>query len=129
MAQSDGHDSPGLIDELVPRHTAVVDEIVVRFEDAVRQPVVTQELPDVFDRIELGTFRGTLLAGHRRRFHDQRFCRLLRHLTRKLATTNLDIAMDVREAVELLQAKAGVTAAEAYAIASAWASTSAWRRQ
>src|SRR5258708_15952237 len=57
LAQSDGHDSPGLIDELVPRHTAVVDEIVVRFEDAVRQPVVTQELPDVFDRIELGTFR------------------------------------------------------------------------
>ena len=38
MAQSDGHDAPGLIDELVPRHTAVVDEIVVRFEDAVRQP-------------------------------------------------------------------------------------------
>jgi len=57
LAQSDGHDPPGLIDELVPRHTAVVDEIVVRFEDAVRQPVVTQELPDVFDRIELGTFR------------------------------------------------------------------------
>ena len=57
MAQSDGHDAPGLIDELVPRHTAVVDEIVVRFEDTVRQPVVAQELPDVFDRIELGTFR------------------------------------------------------------------------
>ena len=54
LAQSDGHDSPGLIDELVPRQTAVVDEIVVRFEDAVRQPVVTQELPDVFDWIELG---------------------------------------------------------------------------
>ena len=47
LAQSDGHDSPGLIEELVPRHTAVVDEIIVRFEDAVRQPVVTQELPDV----------------------------------------------------------------------------------
>src|SRR4051812_36357929 len=57
LAQSDGHDSPRLIDELVPRHTAVVDEIIVRFEDAVRQPVVTQELPDVFDRIELGAFR------------------------------------------------------------------------
>src|SRR5258705_7498327 len=57
MAQSDGHDARGLIDELVPRHTAVVDEIVVRFEDTVRQPVVTQDLPDVFDRIELGTFR------------------------------------------------------------------------
>ena len=47
LAQSDGHDAPGLIDELVLRHTAVVDEIIVRFEDAVRQPVVTQELPDV----------------------------------------------------------------------------------
>ena len=35
----------------------MVDEIVVRFEDAVRKPVVAQELPDVFDRIELGTFR------------------------------------------------------------------------
>jgi hypothetical protein len=31
LAQSDGHDAPGLIDELVPRHTAVVDEIIVRF--------------------------------------------------------------------------------------------------
>ena len=56
-----GHDAPGLIDELVPRHTAVVDEIVVRFEDAVRQPVVTQELPDVFDRIELGNFGGSAI--------------------------------------------------------------------
>ena len=35
----------------------MVDEIVVRFEDAVGEPVVAQELPDVFDRIELGTFR------------------------------------------------------------------------
>ena len=28
----------------------MVDEIVVRFEDAARKPVVAQELPDVFDR-------------------------------------------------------------------------------
>ena len=35
MAQSDGHDSPGLIDEIVPSLAAVVDEIVVGFEDAV----------------------------------------------------------------------------------------------
>ena len=57
LAQSDGHDSPGLIDEIVPSLAAVVDEIVVGFKDAVGEPVVTQELPDVFDRIELGTFR------------------------------------------------------------------------
>jgi hypothetical protein len=34
----------------------MVDEIVVGFEDAVREPVVAHELPDIFDRIELGAF-------------------------------------------------------------------------
>jgi hypothetical protein len=56
LAQSNGHDAPGLIDELVPSVAAMVDEIVVGFEDAVREPVVAQKLPDVFDRIELGAF-------------------------------------------------------------------------
>jgi hypothetical protein len=56
LAQSDGHDAPGLIDELVPSVAAMVDEIVVGFEDAVREPVVAHKLPDVFDRIELGAF-------------------------------------------------------------------------
>src|SRR3546814_920138 len=31
----------------------MIDDIVVGFEDAVRQPVVAHELPDVLDRIEL----------------------------------------------------------------------------
>jgi hypothetical protein len=53
LAQSDGHDAPGLIEELVPGLTAMVDEIVVRFEDAIREPVVAHELPDVFYRVEL----------------------------------------------------------------------------
>jgi hypothetical protein len=56
LAQSNGHDAPGLIDELVPSVAAMVDEIVVGFEDAVREPVVAHKLPDVFDRIELGAF-------------------------------------------------------------------------
>jgi len=34
----------------------VIDEIVVRFEHAIGEPVVAHELPDVFDWIELGTF-------------------------------------------------------------------------
>ena len=34
----------------------LIDEIVV-FEDAVRRPIVAQEPPDVFDPIELGTYR------------------------------------------------------------------------
>jgi len=57
LAQSDGHDAPWLIDELVPGRTAMVDEIVVGFEDAIGEPIVAQELPDVFDRVELGAFR------------------------------------------------------------------------
>ena len=56
LAQSDGHDAPGLIDELVPGRAAVIDEIVVRFEHAIGEPVVAHELPDVFDWIELGAF-------------------------------------------------------------------------
>ena len=37
--------------------TAVIDEIVVGFEDTVREPVVAHELPNVFHRVELGGFR------------------------------------------------------------------------
>ena len=55
---SDGHDLPGLIDELVPGVAAVGDDILVGREDAVGQPVVAQELPDVFDRVELRRPRG-----------------------------------------------------------------------
>jgi len=33
-----------LIDQLVPRFAAMGDEVVPRFEDAVRKPVVTHEL-------------------------------------------------------------------------------------
>src|SRR6266704_6304138 len=48
IAVSDGHDLPGLIDEGVPGVAAVIDDVVEGFEDAVRQPVLAHELPDVF---------------------------------------------------------------------------------
>ena len=51
---SDGDDFPRLIDELVPGIAAVVEDIRVGLEDPVREPVVADELPDVFDRVELG---------------------------------------------------------------------------
>ena len=57
VPQSDGHDAPRLVDELVPGVAAMVDDVVVGFEHAVGEPVVAQELPDVFGRIEFGTFR------------------------------------------------------------------------
>jgi len=54
LAQIDGHDAPRLIDEAVPGEAAVVDDVIVGFEDAVRQPVVTHELPYILDRAQLG---------------------------------------------------------------------------
>ncbi len=56
LTQSDGHDAPGLIDELVAGLATMVDEIVVRFEHPVREPVVAHERPHVLNRVELGTF-------------------------------------------------------------------------
>jgi hypothetical protein len=47
IAQSDGHDAPGLIDEAVPVLAAVGDDIVVVLEHAVGEPVVAHELSDV----------------------------------------------------------------------------------
>ena len=54
IAQSDGHDFPGLLGELVPGEAAVIEDVFIGLEDAVGEPVVAQELPDVLDRIELG---------------------------------------------------------------------------
>ena len=44
---------PGLVDDLVPSVATVVDDMVVGFEDTVREPVVARELPDDFLRIGL----------------------------------------------------------------------------
>ena len=57
LAQTDGHDLPGAVDKGIPGVTAVIDDIVVGFEDAVREPVVAHILPNIFDRIELRAFR------------------------------------------------------------------------
>ena len=56
VAQSDGHDTPWLIGEVVPGEASMVEDVAVGFEDAVRQPVVAHELPDVLDGVALGTF-------------------------------------------------------------------------
>lgn len=57
MAQPDGHDAPRLIDEAIPGEAAMVEDVGVGCEDAVREPVVAHELPHVLDRVELGAFR------------------------------------------------------------------------
>jgi hypothetical protein len=49
--KADGHDGPGLNDEPVPGVAAVIDDIAARSEDAVRQPIVAEVLPDILGRI------------------------------------------------------------------------------
>ena len=43
VTEADGHDDPGLVDELVPSRTAMVEDVLVGGEDPVRQPVVANE--------------------------------------------------------------------------------------
>ena len=54
LTQTNGHDFPGLIDEFVPGEAAMIDDIVMRFKDAVGEPVVAHELPDILDRVQFG---------------------------------------------------------------------------
>src|SRR5438552_17033429 len=54
IAQADGHDCPRLVDEAVPGKAAVIDDLVIGLEYEIGEPVVAAELPDVFDRVELG---------------------------------------------------------------------------
>ena len=57
LAQPDGHDFPRTVDEHIPGIAAVIDDIVVGFEDAVREPGCRYILPDIFDRVEFRAFR------------------------------------------------------------------------
>ena len=57
VAAGDGHDFTRRIEGGVPGAAPVIDDVVVGFEDAARQRVLTQELPDVFLGIEFGRTR------------------------------------------------------------------------
>ncbi len=54
LTQADRHDAPWLVSKLVPGVAAVLDDVVVGFIDAVRQPVIAHELPQVLDGVQLG---------------------------------------------------------------------------
>ena len=56
FADPNGHDARWLADQLVPSITAMIDNLVVGFEDAVGEPIIPHELPDVFDGIEFWAF-------------------------------------------------------------------------
>jgi hypothetical protein len=43
-----------LIDEHVPSVAAVIDDVIEGFENSVRQPVLSHELPDILLAVEFG---------------------------------------------------------------------------
>lgn len=55
LSHDDGYGAPSLAHEIVPSEAAVVDDVVVGLEDAVREPAIAQELPEVLVRVVLGT--------------------------------------------------------------------------
>ncbi len=52
----DGHNARTLIDQLVPRLAAVINDIVAGSEHTVRKPDIAHEPPDILDRVEFKTF-------------------------------------------------------------------------
>ena len=44
VSEADGHDEPGLVDELVSSVTAVINNLLVGTEDPGGEPVLAQEL-------------------------------------------------------------------------------------
>ena len=54
VTKADGHDQLGAVDELFPGMAAELNDLVIGFEDAVGEPVLTHVLPDVLGQIELG---------------------------------------------------------------------------
>ena len=57
IAQSDGHDGPGLSLQPIPSIAAVIEQSIVVVEHAVGQPVIAEILPDVLLWVQLGTLR------------------------------------------------------------------------
>lgn len=66
----DRHDAPRFFNQFVPGVAAVINDVGIGGEDAVRQPVLPHELPDVFLRIELRALGGQRDDGDVRR-HNQ----------------------------------------------------------
>ncbi len=52
--QSDGHDSPRLIDDAVPSFAGGIEDILVGLEGAVGEVGLSQELPKALDRVQFG---------------------------------------------------------------------------
>jgi hypothetical protein len=70
IAHANRHDAPGLIGEFVPSLAAMIEYGVISIEDAVGEPIVAHELPDILDRVEFWALGRQRQDGDARR-HDQ----------------------------------------------------------
>jgi hypothetical protein len=50
---------PRLVDEVVSGKAAVIEGVVIGLEDAIGEPVLADELPDVFHRVISGNLEAT----------------------------------------------------------------------
>jgi hypothetical protein len=56
FAHPNGFDARGLADQLVPGIAAMIDYFSVEFEDVIGKPIISHELPNFFDGVELWAF-------------------------------------------------------------------------
>ena len=87
---TDRHDVPGLIFKHSSCIAAVIDYVVVGLEDAVLEPILAHELPEVFDRVQVEGLRrqrqdGDVAGDHKtighvpaRLIHDENSMRIIR---------------------------------------------------
>jgi len=54
ITEADGHYSPWFIGKSVPGEAAMIKNVVVGFEDRVREPIVADELPDILNWVQFG---------------------------------------------------------------------------
>src|SRR3954463_3214362 len=111
VSQSDGHDEPRLIRELVPRRAAVVEDVAVGGEDPVGDPVLAQELPDVLDGVQLRRLKRPLqkvrILGCRRRLTA---CPPRRHGAQSFKRTSEKVNANESDPAELESGVANVAA-------------------
>ena len=58
---SDGHDTRGLVDQLVPGITAMIDDLIIGFEDAVGEPVVPHNCQIFSTGLSSGHLAGSVM--------------------------------------------------------------------
>jgi hypothetical protein len=63
LAQTEGHDAAGLVDELVPGVTAMIEQVIVGAEDSVGEPIVACDVGKTSTRSPSARSQAVVLVG------------------------------------------------------------------